>query len=235
VQYPPYPPPQQQPPPHWQSPYQPPPPPPKQGLSGTTIALIVVGVVVVLGLFVVVPLGMGVYVGYTRAKERAAAAKVSPHAVALSASYTTPNGLLTAHYPADFAAKSLDDATLVVSRNFPGGEDEVVTLAAVRSPITNDPHELARILLGLVDKNVAAKKGTSTKTAEREVMCLGKYRGVETEGTFSLPGSATYESKACFFLHGDRGYEVRYDVPRSRAADEVPLLTRIIEATVLAP
>src|SRR5262249_49559301 len=152
---------------------------------------------------------------------------VNPHTVPLSESYSTPNHLLTAHYPADFAAKSLDDATLIVSRNFGGGEDEVVTLAAVRNPITNDPHEFARILLALVEKTVTAKGGTSTKPAERETLCLGRYRGVETEGTFSLPTSAPYESKACFFVRGDKGYEVRYDVPRSRAADEAPLLTRI--------
>jgi hypothetical protein len=230
VQYPPYQQPPYTPPPAW----QPPPPPPKKGLSGAAIALIVVGVLVVMGLFLV-PLGVGIYIGLQRGLEKGGTKTASLRTAPLSESFSTPNHLLTAHYPAEFAAKTLDEATLIVSRNFTGGEDEVVTLAAVKNPITNDAHELARILLALVDKNVAAKGGTSTKTGERQANCLGKYPGVETEGTFSLPTSAPYESKACFFLRGDRGYEVRYDVPRSRAAEEVPVLDRIIEATEIAP
>jgi hypothetical protein len=217
-------------------PYQhPPPPPPKEGLSGGKVALIVGCAVGVLGLFVIVPLGVGAYVGFTRARTRAVAATVDPFTVPLAQTYKTPNGLVTGHYPADFAAKTLDDATLVLSRNFDNGEDEVVTLAGVQSPITNDPHEFARILLALVDKKVAAKGGTSTKTSERDAMCLGRYKGVEVEGSFSIPGSGTYESKACFFIRGERGYETRYDYPRSRSAAEAPLLGRIVEATELAP
>lgn len=231
MQQPPYPPPPY-PPPYYPPP---PPPPPQSGPSGTTIALIVIAVMAMLGLFVGLPLAAGIYVGYKNAKTKAAAPPVNPLTVPLTESYGTPNHLLTGHYPADFAAKTLDDATLVLARNFPDGEDEVITLAAVKNPITNDPHEFARILLGLVDKNVAAKGGTSTKIADREAMCLGKYPGVETEGTFELPASGVYESKACFFVRGDRGYEVRYDVPRSRSASEVPLLSRIIDATDLAP
>jgi hypothetical protein len=211
----------------------PPVPPPKKGPSGATIAFAVI--VGLLGIFVAVPVAVGVVLGIRRGVEKSGATAASLRTAPLSESFSTPNHLLTAHYPAEFAAKTLDDSTLIVSRNFGGGEDEVVTLAAVKNPITNDPHELARILLGLVDKNVAAKGGTSTKTGERPATCLGKYPGVETEGTFSLPTSAPYESKACFFLRDDRGYEVRYDLPRSRASEEAPVLDRIIEATELAP
>jgi hypothetical protein len=163
------------------------------------------------------------------------AASADPGSVPLSQSYATPNGLLTAHYPADFAAKTLDHATLIVSRNFGGGEDEVVTLAAVKNPITNDVHEFARILDALVEKNVTSKGGTYSQTAHRAAKCLGTHAGVELEMTFKMPTVGPYVSKACFFLSADRGYEVRYDVPSSRSAHEVPLLERIIGATVLAP
>jgi hypothetical protein len=219
------------------APPPPPPPPPKSGLSPAVIAAIAVAGV--FALLIGVPLVIGVVMGVRSALEKAAdggtSSNVDPNTVLLDQSYTTPNNLLTAHYPAHLAAKTLDDATLILSRNFGGGEDEVVTLAAVKSPITNDPKELARILLGLVDKNVAGKGGTSTQTSNRPAKCLGKYPGVEVEGTFTIPPTGAYVSKACFFIANDRGYELRYDVPRSRAAAEVPLLERIMAATELAP
>jgi len=116
-------------------------PPPKEGLSGLAIGLIVAGGLAVLGL--VALFLFGVAVGFTRELSRARAAKAAPLTSAFTESYATTNGLLTAHYPSDFAAKKLDDSTLVVSRNLGGGTDEVLTLAAVRSPITDDPHEVA--------------------------------------------------------------------------------------------
>jgi hypothetical protein len=160
---------------------------------------------------------------------------VDPLAVPLTQTYATPNGLLKAHYPADFVAKTLDDATLVVSRNFGGGEDEVVTLAAVKDSITNDPRELARLLDGLVEKNVLGNGGTYGVTARRSAQCLGSHPGEELEMTFKLSAVGPYLSRGCFFLVGTRGYELRYDVPKSRAGTEVALLQRIIAATELTP
>ncbi|HVY48654.1 MAG TPA: hypothetical protein VHB21_22355 [Minicystis sp.] len=221
------------PPPYGQPPYgQPPGQPPKRGPSGLVILAIIAGVGMVA---VLVAVMFFFAIWQFLSPDAKTAAAPDPHTVPLTQRFATQNGLLTAHYPDDFAAKSLDHATLVVSRNFDGGEDEVVTLAAVKDPITNDPREFARLLLLVVDKNVAAKGGTSSKTSEREALCLGKYPGIEAVVTFDLPGTSPYDGKACFFLRGDKGYEVRYDVPRARAAAEVPLLERIIDATELAP
>jgi hypothetical protein len=200
------------------------PPPPKRGLPPIFIALIVIGF-----------LGMAFAAAGFALFLQPSSGTVNPGAVPLSQSYATPNGLLTAHYPADFAAKTLDNATLVISRNFGGGEDEVVTLAAVKSPITNDVKEFARILDGLVEKNVIAKGGTYTQTSHHPAQCLGSHPGFELDTTFKLPTVGPYVSKACFFLTADKGYEARYDVPSSRSAHEVVLLDRIIAATVLAP
>jgi hypothetical protein len=204
--------------------YPGPPPAPKRGLPAIFIVLIVIG-----------SLGLAFAAAGVAISMQKSGAPADPGGVALSQSYATPNGLLTAHYPADFAAKTLDHATLVVSRNFGGGEDEVVTLAAVKDPITNDPAELARILDGLVEKNVITKGGTYKQTSHRPAKCLGIHPGVELEMTFKLPTVQAYVSKACFFINASKGYEVRYDVPSSRAANEVVLLQRIIGATVLTP
>jgi hypothetical protein len=208
--------------------YPAPPPAPKRGLSPIFIVLILVGCVGFLSGAVAFAISVG-------RSTTASGSTADPSGVRLSESYATPNGLLTAHYPADFAAKTLDHATLVLSRNFGGGEDEVVTLAAVKTPITNDVHEFARILDALVEKNVLAKGGTYEKTGHRPTTCLGNHPGFEIERSFKLPTVGPYVSKACFFLTAERGYEVRYDVPRSRSAHEVVLLERIIDATVLAP
>jgi hypothetical protein len=205
-------------------------------MSTTAIILIIAAIFGVLCLLVGVPLGLGIWKGYHDAMARAAkgAASVDPKAVALDTTYATPNGLITAHYPSDFAANKLDDATITVSRNFGGGEDELLTFAGVHKPITRDPRELGRILLGLVEKSVAGKGGTSTKTPAKDTKCLGRYEGVEVEGTFTLPSVGTYRSWACFFVVGERGYEIRYDVPKSREGTEVALLERIVAATEIA-
>lgn len=237
MQYPPYQQPPYPPQPPYQQPYVPPPPPqPKQGLSGAAVALIILGVVAALGLFICVPLGIGAWSGFQKAQETAdAAKKKSAVPAVLTESYSTGNHLLTAHYPSDFAAKALDDATLLIVRNFDDGHDEGVTLAAVKNPITNDPHEFARILIAQSEKKVTSGGGTFTKTAERETRCLDKYTGVEVEATFAFAAQAPYEIKACFFIRGDKGYEVRFDVPRSRVTVETPLLTKIIAATDFPP
>ncbi len=186
------------------------------------------------GLLIVVPLGYGIYVGYTQARDKQKPS-TDLKAAKLTETYATTNGLVTVHYPPDLVAKKLDEATIILSRNFGSGEDEVITLAGVKNPITNDPRELARILLALVEKNVTAKGGTSTKKPARDTKCLGKYAGVEVEGSFTIPPVGAYKSWACFFIREDRGYELRYDVPESRVKDEVPLLEKIIAATDLAP
>jgi hypothetical protein len=208
-------------------------PPPKQGLSGLAIGLIVAGCLAVLGLGALFMIGVAV--GFTREIARAGAAKADPLTIAFSESYATTNGLLTAHYPSDFAAKKLDDSTLLVSRNLGGGVDEVLTLAAVTSPITDDPHEFARILWASHDKGVEDRGWTTTKTGDRAAMCLQKYAGVEVEGTFTAGSGNVYLSKGCFFIRDNRGYEVRYDVSRTQSAEEVPLLERMIDATEIAP
>ncbi len=233
MQGPPYQPPPYKPPQPYQPQYQPPQPPPKTGLS--TGAIVAIVIAAAFGLLVVGTFVLGAMAGVARylelSRDGGAAAAADPLTVALDQSYTTPNKLLTAHYPGSLVAKTLDDATLIVSRNFGGGEDEVVTLAAVQSPITNDPKELARILLGLVDKNVKEKGGTSAKTSERAGTCLGKYPGVEVEGTFTVPPTAPYPDQGVL-LHPRRSrLRAALRRARARAATEGPLLDRIMNAT----
>jgi hypothetical protein len=201
---------------------------------GSNTVVVVLVATAVLGLLVVVPLLVGVVIGVRRAM-KGTAGTVDPTKVQLSESYSTTNKLLTVHYPSDFAAKKLDDSTVVIVRNFGDASDEVVTFGAVQNPITDDVHEFGRILLDAIAKNVVGKGGTWTRTSERPSTCIGPHAGVEIEATFKLPLSKEYVSKSCFFMSGDRGYEFRYDVPRAKLDTEAPLLERIIDATDLAP
>jgi hypothetical protein len=160
---------------------------------------------------------------------------VDPESVELSESYATTNGALVAHYPSDFVAKRLDEATVVLSRRLPVG-DETVTLGVLPydKAATDDIEEFARLMLVAVEKNVEGKGGTSTRGKGRDAMCLGKYEGIEFEPTFSLPDAGDYVGKACFFEHNERAHIVRYDVVASQAEREIPLLERIINATELS-
>jgi hypothetical protein len=186
----------------------------------------------VVGALFVVPFVIGVVLGFSNARKRAEAKK-HPEKVELSEHYATKNGFIVAHYPSDFAAKRLDDATVIISRRVGSTGDEFVTLGAipVDTSVTDDVDEFARLMLVSVEKNIEAKNGTFTRGKPHETKCLGKYEGVEFKPTFSLPGVGDYVGRACFFTHDERHYVVRYDVIKSHADDDTPLLQRIVEAT----
>jgi hypothetical protein len=233
--------------------HQPPPPPPKKS-DATWIILLVVGLVFV---FLIVPFVVGVVWAVLRVRSASTAmatatatyfpppplaplptstatVTTSPYPTGFSETYSTENKLITIHYPPDFAAKSLDDSTVIISRNFLGStpvEDEVVTFGALDTPITNDPHELARVLIDDLTKHVRTKGGTYKKKSERRTTCLLKYPGVEVEATLTLPTLPPYTSKSCFFTKAGHGYEFRYDAPTWRLATEGPLLESIENST----
>jgi heme/copper-type cytochrome/quinol oxidase subunit 2 len=212
-----------QPMPQWQQPIQPP-----RKSSNTWIILLVAGLVLlVVGVVFVVAIGLFI----ASAKRHAATA--SALSSTLTESSSTTNTLITIHYPSTFHVNVLDDSTLVAAHSFGGGEDEIITFGAVATPKTHDPHELGRLLLDSVAKSISEKGGTFTKNSEAPGTCLGKYAGVAVEATWVLPPVAPYISKSCFFVNAGHGYEIRYDVPKWRAAKEVPELESIEMATEL--
>lgn len=206
--------------------YGAPPPKPKGPSLGAVIVFAAIG-----ALFVV-PAIIGGVLGFQRARERAEAKK-APGELALSERYATKNGLIVAHYPSDFGAKRLDDATIIISRRVGTTGDEFVTLGAlpIDKSVTDDVEEFARLMLVSVEKNIEAKDGTFTRGKRRETKCVGKYDGVEFKPTFTLPGVGDYVGRACFFTHNDRHYVIRYDVIKSHADSDTPVLQKIVEAT----
>lgn len=222
MQYPQYP----QPPP----PYGP--PPPKQGPNVALILGIVGGVFVlmIVGLFLA-----GVAIGYERTRARAKAASIGPSsatsAAAFTQSYPTQNALVVAHYPADFAAKSIDHATLLLTRNLGDGTDEVVQIGAVQPPISDDVNEFARVLLVAMSKNITAAGDTWTETSRHTGTCFRGYPGLAVEGSFDAGKRTTEHVRACFFIDSGRGYELKTVIPELHEKTELPLLESILDAT----
>lgn len=206
--------------------YPPPPPPPRKSNAVLIVACVLGGIALLLAIGI--PFAMGFAKGLRHASAPPAHA---PPSAALSETYSTKNGLLTAHYPSDFVAKNVDSTTLGIARNFPDGSDEEVVLAAVAHPITDDVHEFARVLTASIAKKTSAIGSTFVETTHRDVACFGGYDGVNVEATFLAGGKTLYRVSLCFFMHDDRGYEVEYILPDARTATELPLLQSIAVAT----
>jgi hypothetical protein len=259
MQYPPpqqgpgYPPPMQQQPPPMQPMYPMQQQPPQGG--GPNVGLIV-GLVV--GIFVVLPVLVlvcaGVF-GYMRARSAARTYSTSyatyspPYtytsptytstygstttspSTALSERYPTSNGLIVAHYPADWAAKSLDHATIMLSKNNTDGTDEVVTVAGVENPISNDVNEFSRVLVQQMKKNIEAYGDKWVETGRRRTVCFGSYSGLQIEGTYTASGITKENVKICYFMRPNKGYEMKTIVPAIHESRDLPTLQSIVDAT----
>jgi len=149
----------------------------------------------------------------------------------LSEKYPTSNGLIVAHYPADFAAKSLDHATIMLSRNNSDGTDEVVTVAGVENPISNDVNEFSRVLVQQMKGNIAAYGDHWVETSRKRTTCFGSYSGLQIEGTYTASGITKENVKICYFMRSNKGYEMKTIVPAIHESRDLPLLQSMVDAT----
>ncbi len=228
-------------------------PQPPQG-GGPNVGLIV-GLVV--GIFVVLPISIlvcaGVF-GYMRASRAARYSSYSTYSppaytytsptytstygtstttssTALSEKYPTSNGLVVAHYPADFAAKSLDHATIMLSKNNTDGTDEVVTVAGVENPISNDVNEFSRVLVQQMKKNIEVYGDKWVETSRKKTVCFGSYSGLQIEGTYLASGITRENVRICYFMRPNKGYEMKTIVPAIHETRDLPVLQSMIDAT----
>jgi len=215
--------------PQYPQPQQPAP----QRSSGANVGVIVaivgaVFVVVLLGIFVL----FGV-LGYMRASRAASlAAKRAATPASFTESYSSPNGLVTAHYPADWAAKSVDEGTLTVTRNLSDGGDELVYVAGIDNPISNDVNEIARILLLSQTKTIEATGDHWTETARRRDACLhGIPGGLRVEGTFRAKGITKENVRLCFLVHDGHAYATKTMVPAVHETEDLALLESMVQAS----
>jgi hypothetical protein len=206
-----------------------PPSPPRKSLPAGVVVAIVCGLLLLLAAG-----GAGIYLVVKR--QFLLRAKRTDPNVPLAQKYTSANGLITAHYPSDFAAKKIEQGSVLVSRNLGLGDDEAVVFTAIAQPITDDPHELARVLENAFEKGIRAKGGTVLIGEPRAGRCetnQAAYDGAETVGTYTIAPGPTITVWSCVFVAGGHGYKLSYLVPRSRITEEGPLLRRIVAAAEL--
>jgi hypothetical protein len=153
--------------------------------------------------------------------------KPPPSNGALTQSYVSENGLITVHYPADFAAKKLGNSVVLLSRNLGDGTDEAIAYAPIETPISDDLNEFARVV------ELASTKDLNRYTEKsREPASCGAAEGLEVVGRW-VPesGRIAYERRACIFFKNGHGFAFSYSFPESRAGEERPLLKKIVEST----
>jgi hypothetical protein len=224
-------------------PYQPPPPPPPRSGSSTGIIIAIVAV-----LFVLAILGLFAFLGvlsYMRAS-RAASYSTTPMVTtaspaftttpipaataALTESYSSPNGLVTAHYPSDWAAKSVDSGTLTISRNLSDGTDELVYVAGIENPITSDVDELARVLMASQTKTIEATGQKWIETARSHTKCFQTFPGLSVYGTFRA-GTTQEKLHMCFWVRKNKAYVTKTMVPEIHETGDLPLLQSMVDAS----
>lgn len=146
-----------------------------------------------------------------------------------SQSYDSPNGLITIHYPASFAAKVVGKSALKASRNLKDGRDEAVTFVSVDQPISNDLREFARV----VELATVKKLGEigSYQEASHTDTRFADVDGIETRGVWTARSGHRYRRWACAFLKDGHGYHFTYLVPEEEAATEEVTMTSILKAT----
>lgn len=144
-----------------------------------------------------------------------------------SQSYSSRNGLITVHYPASFAAKTVAHSSVELVRKLRLGHAEVVALVPIQRPITDDLDELSRVMSNAQIKGL----NRFTKHYERHTTCNGQ-PGIEIEGvwyTKSTGDAVVWHS--CNFMRAGHGYSFSYLVPQADAATQAPYLQKIMDAT----
>jgi hypothetical protein len=143
-------------------------------------------------------------------------------------SYSSPNGLVTIHYPPEFAAHIAGKSVLELARDLKGGMDEAVTFLSVTEPISKDLIEFARI----VDKAGTGGLDRYLETSRESTTAHGT-PAVESVGYFFMPSGLRYKRRSWAFLHEGHGYSFAYLVPEREAPEQEPILEAIIQATEL--
>jgi hypothetical protein len=146
-------------------------------------------------------------------------------AATLTQSYPSPSGLITSHYPPDFAAKITGKAAIMMSRNIEDGESELITLVAVGEPVSPDWKEFSRT----VSLAETKKLDNYHEVSRTPTKCMG-VDGLEIYSTWK-PGTTSYHRWWCAFVRNGHGYAFAYTLPVNVVAQDEALLKAIVNAT----
>jgi len=210
---------------------QPPPPPPR---SGTNTWLIVLAVVLPLLILFFAGAGMALFMFAARkSAAHAPAASTVTTTPTMTESYTAKNALIVAHYPSDFAAKSPDDDTITLQKNLGDGSADLVQVAAVINPISDDVNEFGRVLIRSMVKDIESYGDKWYETGRTHKACYKTYSGLEVKGWFMARGITKTNVTLCFFMATTHGYMIKTIVPAKHETDETATLDAIADATEL--
>ena len=214
-----------------QQPWIPQPPPPPQR-SGTSTGLIVLAIVLPLLILFFAGAGMALFM-FAAKKSAARAASTPVAASAITESYTAKNALVVAHYPSDFAAKSPDDDTITLQKNLGDGSADLVQIAAVVTPISDDVNEFGRVLIRSMVKDIESYGDKWYETGRSSKACYKSYAGLEVTGWFMARGTTKTNVTLCFFMATTHGYMIKTIVPAKHEMRETATLQAIADATEL--
>lgn len=214
---------------------------PPQNNGTNWLPIVIIGVIALgilaIGAIFVVLFAAGVAAGVANRKASPPTKVKVAHvanSVPLTQSYSPKNGLFTVRYPADFAASSLDGSTISLERNLSGGDSEVVLVAAVANPISDDVNEFGRVLLLGTQRHVEGDGGTYREIRRENVTCTAGLPGFRVDAEATLAGGGQLQLQTCFAMHSGHGYEFKTIAPKRSAAAELPLLNRILDSTTLS-
>lgn len=153
----------------------------------------------------------------------------SKRETALKAKYDSPNGMISVHYPEDFAAKTVGTSVVQLVRNVPPYDAEVLTFLSVEQPISNDVGELERVI-AKAEESVRAKNDTTyVERSHEKSSCFG-VDCVVAKGTWTNSGNR-FERTSSTFLRNGHGYSFTTIVPESLEGEDAAVIRAITEAT----
>jgi len=156
-----------------------------------------------------------------------------PSGALLSESVTTPNGLITAHFPHGFVhATRAGGNVLVLAADDNDDDTALVLFLAVPQAITHDVGELTRLLQNETHKQMQTNGDTLvSEQPPQQTECLPNYAGLEVVSEVHSRAGARRLKWSCFFSSHGAGYQLSYQVLASQAERQRPLLARIVKAT----
>jgi hypothetical protein len=152
----------------------------------------------------------------------------APQSTELSQTYDSKTGFLTVHYPAAFAARTVGpQSNVLLARSFDDGSDEAVVFVAVANPASDELDEFARVS----ELKNAAHYNKWQQLSSGHVTIAGM-PAVRTHGSWeSEKKHFPYLRTSYVFVRNGKGYIFSYVYPQARAAEDEPLLEKIIQAT----
>jgi hypothetical protein len=140
----------------------------------------------------------------------------------------TKTGLVAISYPPQFGAKALDGSTLFVEHPLGGLDDEGVVIAGLVNPRTDDVDEFARLLVQAKIDHVTSEGGTYAETGRKYTTCYAGLEGLRIDSTVTFQSGRVLVLSTCYWMYNGHAYEAGSLVSSGRAAEELPLLNRIL-------